>query len=84
MKDIDKLKNLLADFGVLWDEEKEESEIRLDIFSGEDIYLFIDKNDDERRRYFKEVQEKVTGYTGFFTRFVFNQDGSFKEMGAWE
>ncbi len=32
----------------------------------------------------REGCAKITGYCMFFTLFDFNEDGSFKEMGAWE
>ena len=31
-----------------------------------------------------EGGEKVTGYSGFFTTFLFTPDGKFVEVGAWE
>lgn len=31
-----------------------------------------------------ENQKGVRGYTGFYTKFEFDDDGSFKEMGAYE
>ena len=27
---------------------------------------------------------KISGYTGFYTKFIFNFHGKFIEMGAWE
>lgn len=32
----------------------------------------------------REGRTMVAGYCMFFTLFDFNEDGSFKEMGAWE
>lgn len=30
------------------------------------------------------ARERVTGYHGFYTLFEFYEDGTFKQMGAWE
>ena len=84
MKDIDKLKGLLKDFGVLWDEEEIGDEIKLNIFSGKDAFYHLSTKNKDKRKYYEENQTNVSGYTGFFTRFVFSKDGTFKEMGAWE
>ena len=27
---------------------------------------------------------KITGYPGFYTKFIFDEDGKFIKMGAWE
>ena len=32
----------------------------------------------------KQGDSKVTGYSSFFSDFVFSGDGSFMELGAWE
>ena len=32
----------------------------------------------------KQGAERVVGYKHFLTDFVFNDDGSFKELGCWE
>ena len=31
-----------------------------------------------------DMHERVTGYSGFYTEFEFNDDGDFISMGAWE
>lgn len=33
---------------------------------------------------FIEGNDKVLGYSGFYTTFAFTKDGNFIEMGAWE
>lgn len=32
----------------------------------------------------EEGKEKISGYSRFFTRFEFDSDGAFIQMGAWE
>lgn len=32
----------------------------------------------------KQGAEKVGGYSGFVTSFLFSEDGTFQNMGAWE
>jgi hypothetical protein len=41
------------------------------------VFVLDSLNDDNQT-------DKVTGYTGFFTKYVFSPDGTFIEMGAWE
>ena len=65
MSDLEKLRELLTSFGVLWTEEGR--------WNG--IMLRIDNNG---------ACKKVCGYDGFGTFFVFEYDGKFREMGAWE
>ena len=63
MTDHDKLKSLLDEFGVGY-EEKQYGEKKLIMC--------------------EEGNEKVSGYFGFVTTFVFKNDGEFINMGAWE
>jgi hypothetical protein len=70
MTDKEKLTNLLTEFGVEFKIENEDDSI-------EKLkeYQFIECH---------EGSEKVNGYYGFLTGFVFDKDGKFVEMGAWE
>ncbi|MCK5601424.1 hypothetical protein KAR91_06140 [Candidatus Pacearchaeota archaeon] len=64
MKDIDKLKKLLTEFGVGFTEEKHRD--------GDDILECY------------QGDSNIKGYNCFYTQFIFDKDGSFKHMGAWE
>lgn len=64
MKDIDKLRKLLTDFGI-------------------GFTVVIDKNGLEYIECM-EGEEKIKGYSSFFTHFEFDENGKFVQMGAWE
>ena len=64
MKDIDKLKKLLDEFGV----EHSESEAK----NGDRCITVM------------EGDEKVTGYSYFFTEFNFDDSGKFENIALWE
>jgi len=67
MTDFDKVKALLDELGVGYDEENRD-----------------ERNPYERGLVCERGMRKVEGYVGFHTSFVFDKDGKFKEMGAYE
>lgn len=72
MTDLEKLKALLDEWGVPYSEEVD----------GERIMV---KHGNEMLGSASLPQsDKVTGYHGFFTEYVFAGDGSFVRVGAWE
>lgn len=75
MTDLEKLKALLDKWGVGYHESRRDF-IRQSLENFDGVAITIDgvAND----------SEKWDSYLGFFTEFVFNPDGSFKMMGAWE
>ncbi|HEX20688.1 MAG TPA: hypothetical protein ENG78_07715 [Acidiferrobacteraceae bacterium] len=73
MTDRDKLKKLLTEFGVGF-EERSNDNTPYDPYRNVGDSLII----------CKEGENKIGGYFTFFTEFVFHEDGSFKQMGAWE
>lgn len=68
MTDKEKLTNLLTEFGVGFSEEFTINN------HGTEIYCIECMSDNA----------KITGYNNFYTSFVFDKDGKFIEMGAWE
>jgi len=45
-----------------------------------EVFLVVGETMDYRN----ESSDKVDGYNGFFTAYVFDQDEAFLRMGAWE
>jgi hypothetical protein len=77
MIDCLKLTLLLEEFGIPF--QKDYSEESWNVLIGDDYMEGIYGM--ERRT----EHPKVTGYSGFFTRFEFSpKDGSFVKVGAWE
>lgn len=77
MNDYDKLKTLLDEFGVKYEESIEQSkEWPSGKVFDENAKIIMVKSD--------EGCEKVTGYSGFLTCFDFTNEGKFIQMGAWE
>lgn len=73
MTDLEKLKNLLDEFGIVYDEApSEDIPPNLRSEGGADITVYADGG------------PKNKGYLGFFTDFAFDKDGKFVEMGSWE
>lgn len=68
MTDKEKLIALLTEFGVGFTEEEGLNEDRGEVSIIECA----------------EGSDKVDGYVGFMTHFIFTLDGKFVEMGAWE
>jgi len=80
MTDYEKLKSLLKDFGVKYEEEIdteiiEYSTDKILCDKGKSIIVNEMNND---------YNGKVTGYSMFFTTFDFTEEGKFIQMGAWE
>jgi hypothetical protein len=63
MTEYEKLKKLLDEFGVGYEELEYDNKKTIQTNQG---------------------QNKVTGYNGFYTEFIFTEEGKFIEMGAWE
>lgn len=70
MSDYDKLKALFTEFGIGFNEGKD------------DEYLGCD--DTDNKIVIAAGDSKVDGYCMFFTEFVFEKDGSFSNVGLWE
>jgi len=69
MTHLESTKALLDALGVAYRTEYTKS------YTGADLCTFLTVEVDD---------EKVHGYSSFYTDFVFYKDGSFKEMGIWE
>lgn len=70
MTDKEKLVALLTEFGVSFKDEK---------YGAGDSSIVV-----KRDWHSDRPQNKVTGYNGFFTQFLFSREEKFIEMGAWE
>lgn len=77
--DASKLKVLLDSFGVLYQEDVGQKVIAE--FNAFKIIRFGDANYENCD--FPKCS-KVTGYGGFFTEFLFDENGKFLAVGAWE
>lgn len=80
MTDQDKLKALLGEWGVPYSEE--DGTFRSP--GGEDVPLKAVTVGGAGGGMGVPESPKVDGYCGFYTRFEFGEDGSFRVMGAWE
>lgn len=69
MTDIEKLKALLQEFGVPYDEKTYD-----DSSAPAEHYVNVREG----------AADTVDGYCMFFTAFVFSAEGKFIRMGAWE
>jgi hypothetical protein len=72
MKDIDKLKQIFDEFGIKYDATiPKKTGINADWLQ----YVEIPQ---------ERFDSKNRGYIGFFTQFVFDENGKFIEVGAYE
>jgi len=69
--DQDKLKALLGEWGVPYSEEDDAGDMPGKAVTVGGWGAVADS-------------PKIDGYSGFYTRFEFEEDGSFRLMGAWE
>lgn len=70
MTDLEKLRELIEEFVIGYEEKRDDSEC---------IIRFKTSFKLE-----KQEKKKVYGYTGFFCNFVFDSEGKFKSVGVWE
>ncbi len=73
MTDLEKLKNLLDEFGIVYEEAPSEN-IPPNFRSEKGTDIIISSEDGP----------KNLGHFGFYTDFAFDKDGKFVEMGSWE
>lgn len=77
MNDFIKLTNLLQELGIPYSSK----------FCGDDhfrVYVGQDSSEDVIFGTNKDKHNKIGGYPGFYTRFLFDADGKFLNVGAWE
>lgn len=88
MKDIDKFKNLMKEFGINYKIEVVNGQpAQTLIYLTEDFNHLMNYEDDNNNQniVYNSSENKVTSYTGFYTYFAFDKEsGKFDIVGIFE